>query len=83
LQVFLVVALVYFTHIRRSMKKVEGLESMLAQRSTLKRAFRFTALTAMLITTIGCELLLSRFRERAELMTLYSVQSYTEERRST
>ncbi|ORY80759.1 hypothetical protein BCR35DRAFT_352513 [Leucosporidium creatinivorum] len=51
--VFLIVALVHFTHIRRSMKKVEGLDSMVAQRSSLRLAFRFTSLTAVLITAIG------------------------------
>jgi hypothetical protein len=48
-----VVAYIYFSYIRRSMKRVAGLESKDSDRSHLRRAWLFASLTSVLVTLTG------------------------------
>lgn len=51
--IFVIVAFFYFGYIRRSMKRVAGLESKVAEQVSLRRAWWFATLTSALVTVTG------------------------------
>lgn len=52
-QIFLIVAGSYFMFIRRSMKRVAGLDTKDGQKKSLRRAWWFASLTSVLVTMTG------------------------------
>jgi len=51
--VFLIVAAAYFSFIRRSMKRVAGLDSSDGQKSAIQRAWWFASLSSVMVTMTG------------------------------
>ncbi|ORY80760.1 hypothetical protein BCR35DRAFT_331821 [Leucosporidium creatinivorum] len=51
--IFLVVSFFHFRYIKRSMKKIKGVESVAGQERALRRAWAFASLSSVLITAIG------------------------------